>query len=160
MKIKNLLLSFTLGLTGIACEVQTDASTSTDLSVEGTINESVLSGEVAGRSWTFISGRARPSSFDDDYSFSFWSEDIVDPCGPHSIGSDSQLMGTFTLEEGTQMLGNLNNINFSSNSQNNIATSGRMVITEIEADVVHGEMIATFDDENFVNGTFEITLCD
>jgi hypothetical protein len=40
-----------------------------------------------------------------------------------------------------------------------IATEGNIVITEIGDDSVKGKMVAYFNGENIVNGSFELTLC-
>ena len=160
MKKKNLFMTVTLAALSIGCEVKTEVESDSSFGGGTSINDSTLSGEVAGRSWTFISGRAKPSVWDDgSYSLAFWDEDIENPCDSFSSGSEAQLLGSFNLEQGSQELSNTNNINFSANSQNNITTEGRFVITEITEDMVYGKMIATFDNENYVNGIFELTLC-
>ena len=161
MKMKNVLGILTLAALSMGCEVETEVESDSGFGNSSSISDSTLAGEVGGRSWTFISGRAKPSAWDDgSYSLAFWDEDVVDPCDSFSTGSEAQLLGSFDLEEGTQQLSNTKNINFSVNSDNNITTNGRMVITEIAGDKVYGKMIATFDNANYVNGSFELTLCE
>lgn len=161
--MKNLFLILATAFLTVACEMETSVEADSDGENNRnnrSIRESVLAGEINGRGWSFISGRAKPSSFNEDaYSFAFWDEDVLDPCDQFSMGSEAQLLGFFPLSKGAHSLGNTHNINFNYGSQNNIATDGRIVITEIIGDKVYGKLIATFDETNYVNGTFELTLC-
>ena len=44
-------------------------------------------------------------------------------------------------------------------SQNLIATKGRIVVDEVTATSVKGGLVGTYDGQNEVNGRFEVTIC-
>lgn len=44
-------------------------------------------------------------------------------------------------------------------SDNLIATNGRIVVDEVTATTVKGGLVASYDGSNEVNGRFEVTIC-
>lgn len=163
MKMKKMMITMAMASVIVGCEVTTESESDVVLTDDSdtSISTMNLEGEVGGRSWTFVSGRARPSGYSDGtYSLAFWNEDVEQPCDQFEMGSEDKLLGSFPISLGTYDLSFTKTINFNSDLDNNVTTDGRLVITEVTEDKVYGKMVASFDDENYVNGLFELTLCE
>ena len=175
--MRKLLLVLMLGLIVVGCEKETEAEVeakviSPVVTDEGDTpnNEDaprdeeqsegkLLDGMINGRSWTFISGRVRKSEFGSGYSFNFWNINESDPCDRFAWGSDTQLIGRIPLKVGTHKFGNMINMTFFYNNNNLIATTGKMVITEITDDKVIGHLETKYNGSNYVSGEFELNYC-
>ena len=120
----------------------------------------VLSGKIGGNDWTFKMGRASKSSISDsEFRFSLWNIVEEDICDQFIFGSDEKLLGIFPVKVGSVELGLTYNINFAFLNHNNIATSGKLVITKITDDYIFGRLSSKFDNENYVNGEFKLKKC-
>ena len=159
--MKKLLLITLLSVLCIACSIETEVEdVSTSQPVVEPIKAATMDGEVGGNAWTFIKGRVKASSFSQGkFDFDFWDEDFENECDNFTFGSAKKLIGMLPLSVGTIELNMENNITFFHDNQNNIATSGRLVIESIENDIVRGKLIAKFDESNYTNGEFELVLC-
>lgn len=159
--MKELVLIIFLSMSFVGCsdeDVTVGAGPSSQ--TNEVISEQVLDGYVHGVAWTFLSGRVKKSSFGDSYTFSFWNESIANPCDDFQFGSDSQLIGLIPFEVGTHSFGNTTNLNFSYDGENLISTNGRVEVTEITEERVVGKLVTSFDNDNEVNGSFELTFCE
>ncbi len=52
-----------------------------------------------------------------------------------------------------------NNPNLAKGSQFIFATHGKLNITKVSPEAIHGKFLAKFDKENFANGQFKAELC-
>lgn len=120
----------------------------------------VLSGKIGGNDWTFKMGKASKSSFSEtEIRFSLWNTIEEDICDQFIFGSDEKLLGAFPVKVGSLELGLKHNINFSFLNHNNIATSGKLVITKITDEYIFGRLLSKFDNDNYVNGEFKLKKC-
>ncbi|WP_421763745.1 hypothetical protein [Ekhidna sp.] len=127
-----------------------------------------LEGKINGTDWSYKSGNGYIETTDFEYRVRFLSskEAVNDPCTlpnpslshvranfkpavrsyfvtPQAV-DDNQVQVTFEI----------------SPSQKLIATSGFMEVYAIESQVVIGYLQAVLDDDNKVEGSFEIRLCN
>ncbi len=139
-----------MGLVGCA----TDDADVPDLS------DQMLAGEVGGQTWTFAAGQtdAFLSEGEDDffatlYPMSFTTCGFSEPGGNHLIVAIPKEPGEYEMSLSRNMTFVVGD------SQNLIATQGRIVVDEVTDTTVKGGLVATYDDGNQVNGRFELTIC-
>ena len=119
-----------------------------------------LSGKIGGNEWVFAMGKVSKSSFSEsEFRFSLWNTVERDICDQFIFGSDEKLLGVFPVKVGSLDLGLTYNINFAFLNHNNIATSGKLVITKITDDYIFGRLSSKFDSDNYVNGDFKLKKC-
>lgn len=132
--------------------------------------DKVLQGEINGQEWTYKSANAFLESADFIYKVTFLSteESVSDPCALRSTAKRNvtaflrfpEYEGNYSI---TPQLVSSNDVvvTFNANiSGSLIATSGFMSIFAIENRVVFGYLQAVLDDENTVEGSFQIRLCN
>lgn len=167
MKMKNVLLILAMAFICLACDIEVEGEAENQdskgprkPSLTDTIKDQPLDGEIGGLAWTVISGRVKKSTFgENQYTYDFWNEDREDVCSAFEMGSDAKLLGMFPLSLGEHQFGNTNNLNFAISGENKITTNGVMIITDVTSDKVSGKLLAKYDDKNYVNGEFTLTLC-
>lgn len=122
------------------------------------IAQGALAGQIAGMPFETKSGFARDVFNDGEYWIELHDAEVEDPCamsfpdGPHIIlRSDGQPMdAALSLQ---------NNITFTyGEAQNDIATTGRLVIDGIDGDMLSGGLYAKMDASE-VDGTFSVPVC-
>lgn len=120
-----------------------------------------LNGKIKGKAWSMVSGRARPSQFaPGKLELSFWDQQESAPCDFFTRGSDRQVIGTLPKKVAAYNLGPQTNLTiFFPVNQNLVVTVGKVAITKIENNLVHGSMSIKFDNNNLVSGTFAVPLC-
>ena len=117
-----------------------------------------LAGTVGGQAWTFKTGHtdAFLSEGEDDFFATFYQEEFTpcgfEPSGPHLIVSIPKTTGDY--EMGLQL-----NMTYVVDSDNKIATDGRIVVDSVTATKVTGGLVSEYDGDNEVNGQFEATIC-
>ncbi|MEO9872370.1 hypothetical protein [Ekhidna sp.] len=130
--------------------------------------DQILEGKINGEAWSYSSANGYLVSSDFQYRIRFLSseESVNDPCTLPSP-SIEHIKAIFRPSEGSffvspQVLDN-NQVQVSfeiSPSKNLIASSGFMEIFAIDGQVVIGYLQAVLDDDNTVEGSFEIRLCN
>lgn len=127
-----------------------------------------LEGLIDNKEWSYKSANAYLQSSDFKYRVRFLSseEGVSDPCTlpapslTHVKAIFKPAIGSFFVSP--QAIDN-NQVQVSfeiSTSQNLIAQSGFMEIFDIQGQLVYGYLEASFGDENKVEGSFEIRLCN
>jgi hypothetical protein len=119
-----------------------------------------LAGTINGEAWTFKSGEtdAFLSEGDDNFFAELYGED-VEACG-FGGGGGSHILGAVPKVAGEYDLSLALNVTFSyGDSENLVATEGRIVVDDVSATELHGAMHAIYDDANEVDGTFTLTIC-
>lgn len=132
--------------------------------------DQILSGQLGGESWSFVSGRATISQFDSTrLSLHFWNTEIKDPCDPFTLGSSKMAMtGSVLNQTGETIFGTGSTekpgstITLFDGSTNFIATTGKIEILAIDIPhkEVRGRVRGFFNDSNQINGSFVLTYCE
>lgn len=132
--------------------------------------DQILSGQLGGEPWSFVSGRATISQFDSTrLSLHFWNSEIKDPCDPFTLGSSKMATTSSVLNktgETTFGTGSAENpgstITLFDGSTNFISTTGKIEILAIDIShkEVRGRVNGFFNDANRINGTFVLTYCE
>lgn len=124
-----------------------------------------LKGMVAGESWELKFSNAYIFSSDLKYQIRFLSQEEVgnDPCAIATTGNRHVSM-IFPLRIGSFSLplpDNQESARFHFGPGNSsIATSGFLEIFDIDNSRIIGFMQAQLDDQNMVEGTFEVQICN
>jgi len=152
------LLSFT------ACNEVKSVSRSDERKSVEPIKEGSLDGKIGKNNWSYLSGRVKTSYFDkNEYSLELWDYSSNDPCNEWGKADVSKILGRIPKNIGSFDLGNERNVTFTFKENgtyvNYIATEGKIVVSKIEGDFLEGKMVAQYDNENYVNGSFRIQIC-
>jgi hypothetical protein len=141
-------LSFAAG-----CATDDDDTSSTEIS------SSPVTGMVGGQAWTFAAGHtdAFLSEGDDDFFATLFPSQFTtcgfsEPSGNHLIISIPKTVGDYPMSLSR-------NMTFVVGNDNKIAIDGHIAVTEVTATKVKGGIVAKFDSQNEINGTFEIPIC-
>ncbi len=130
--------------------------------------DQILQGKINGEEWTYKSANAYLISSDFSYRARFLSseEPVSDPCALPAP-SLRNIKAIFRPSEGSFFVApqavdnNQVQVSFDiSPSRSLIATSGFMEVYAIDNLVVIGYLQAVLDDNNTVEGSFEIRLCN
>ena len=132
----------------------------TDDSSSAPINDTAMTGTVGGQTWTFAAGHTsaflsegEPDFFATLYPMTFTTCGFSEPAGNHLIVAIPKTPGEYEMSLSRNMtfvVGDSNNL---------IATDGRIVVDEVTATTVKGGLVSTYDGQNKVNGRFEVTIC-
>lgn len=146
------LLTALLSAGATACTIEASAS-------DEEIVNATLSGYVAGQSWSFVAGHTDSflSDGEDDffatlYPSTFTPCGFSEPSGPHIIVSIPKTPGDFEM-------GFSRNMTFVNGSNNLVSLDGHIRVDSVTATSVSGGLVATYDLDNEVNGTFDVTIC-
>ena len=153
-KFALLLLASSLSLPLVACTTDDGSSSST-----ASIDPAPLSGTVGGQAWTFQAGHTdsflskdEPDFFASLFPTTFSTCGFSEPSGDHLILSIPKTVGDYPMSLSR-------NMTFVVGNDNKIAIDGHIEVTEVTATSVKGGIVAKFDDQNEVNGTFTIPVC-
>jgi hypothetical protein len=130
-----------------------DTGSSTDIA------PTPLAGTVGGQAWTFQAGHTdgflskdEPDFFATMFPTTFTTCGFSEPSGNHLILSIPKTPGEYPMSLSR-------NMTFVVGSDNKIAVNGMIRVDEVTATAVKGGIVASFDAQNEVNGTFEIPIC-
>lgn len=126
------------------------------------ISSSELSGTVAGQPFTVKSGYAEDKFGDGELWIELHPTEVEDPCDPFAYESEPHIIISTTPEVKDVSLSLQNNITFAyqdgDTSQNDVATTGRLVIDVADDSKIAGGLYATMD-EHEVDGQWEVPVC-
>ena len=123
------------------------------------ISDEVLSGTVAGEPFVFTSGSAQDVFGEGELWIDLYTVEVEDPCGFAVNPDGAKIIITSDGQPSDDALSLANNITFSyGEGQNDVATTGRLVIDGIDGDVLTGGLYAVMGD-HIVNGRFEVPVC-
>ncbi|MDQ3364168.1 MAG: hypothetical protein M3680_01890 [Myxococcota bacterium] len=144
-----LVFSLVVAVTAPAC------SSSSSFEIAAT----PLAGEVGGQPWTLVLGHTSAflSEGEDDffatlYPTTFTACGFSEPGGAHLIVAIPKEPGDYELGLGL-------NMTFYDGETNRVATNGRIVVDAVTATRVTGGLHAKYDDDNEVDGQFDVTIC-
>lgn len=147
-----LLSTLTLSLAATAC-------TSSGSAADEEIVDATLSGVVAGQDWSFVAGHTSAflSEGEDDFFATLFPSTFTpcgfsEPTGPHIIVAIPKSTGDFTLSLSR-------NMTFVDGSNNLVGLDGHIRVDSVTATNVKGGLVASYDSDNEVNGTFDVTIC-
>ena len=125
-----------------------------------TISSQPLSGKIGGQPWTLAT--AETNSFNSSatqYSVDAYSESFT-PCSGTASTTADILTLNFPMAVGTYAVTlNLNQTFYIPPSDNLIATSGTIVISEVTATTITGGANFAYNADNSVDGQFQATIC-
>ena len=127
-----------------------------------------LEGKIGGNDWSYKSANGFLLSADLRYTIRFISdkETATDPCTlpspglAHARAIFKPFIGSYVVA--SQAIDN-NQVQVAfqlSPSRSLIASSGFMEIYDINAQIIYGYLQAVLDDENRIEGAFQIKLCN
>jgi hypothetical protein len=125
-----------------------------------TISSQPLSGKIGGQPWTFITGET--DSFQltaNQYSVDAYAENFTPCTGDASLTADALFLN-FPMAVGSYAVTLQLNQTFyiAATSDNLIATSGEIEITDINATTITGRAKFAYDANNSVDGQFQATI--
>ncbi|MFZ5893002.1 MAG: hypothetical protein ACOY0T_18220 [Myxococcota bacterium] len=146
-----------------ACSSDGDGSTG---SVDSTtIASTPLSGKADGKPWTFVNGwtDAFLSEGEPNYWAALYAESLTS-CSGIPDNKQPELLMNLPRQPGTYKLSLQLNATFaiaraSNDTDNLVATKGKLVIDEVTATQVRGGAFVEYDANNSVNGQFQIAVC-
>jgi len=130
-----------------------------------------LQGEIGGSKWELVAGKAQDFSFNNDLlSIEMVGVMVMDTC-QLSLPNTSKIsfevpkqVGFYELKVGLQNPGATQTVTFfvAAENQEYIASQGAIEILEInlEIELLKGRMDAQVDKKNFVNGNFDLAICN
>lgn len=122
------------------------------------VDPTPLAGTVGGQPWTFQAGHTDAFLSKDGDFFatlfptSFTTCGFSEPSGNHLILSIPRTPGEYPMSLSR-------NMTFAVGNDNKIAIDGKIVVDEVTATSIKGGIVASFDAQNEVNGTFQIPVC-
>ncbi len=135
------------------------AACTSDSASDAEIVDATLSGSVAGQDWSFIAGHTNAflSEGEDDFFASLYPAAFTpcgfnEPSGPHIIVAIPKTTGDFQMGLGR-------NMTFVNGSNNLVSLDGHIRVDSVSETSVRGGLVASYDSDNEVNGTFEVTIC-
>ncbi|NVB81237.1 MAG: hypothetical protein HOV81_22770 [Kofleriaceae bacterium] len=154
MKLLTSALLFGLTLSSLAaCGTDDDGGGST------TIESTPLAGKVGGADWTFVAGDtdAFLSEGDDTfftslYPATFTACGFSGPSGDHLIVGIPKAVGEYPMSLSR-------NMTFVVGDQNLIGINGKIRVDEVTDTKLKGGLVGSYDGDNQVSGTFEVTIC-
>ena len=123
------------------------------------VDSTPVAGMVGGQTWTFAAGHTDAFLSEGEDTFfatlfptQFTTCGFSEPSGNHLIVSIPKVVGDYPMSLSR-------NMTFVVGNDNKIAIDGHIVVTEVTATKLKGGIVAKFDDQNEINGTFEIPIC-
>ena len=123
-----------------------------------------LSGKVDGKAWTFVSGATDAFLSEGESTlFTTLYAEAIATCDGIPSPTQPEVLIQLPRQPGTYPLSLARNATFaiqrSPETDNLVATKGKLVIDEVTATTVKGGAYIEYDANNSVNGTFEATIC-
>ncbi len=126
-----------------------------------TISSQPLSGKIGGQPWTLATAASNSTlSTADQFWVDAYSETFTPCSGSASLSADEIIL-TLPKTVGSYNLSiNLNETFYiASTSDNFVATSGELVISEVTATTISGGANFAYNADNSVDGQFQATIC-
>jgi len=121
-----------------------------------------LQGVIGGEAWSFGSGITDSFLSDDsDFFTTFYALDDVG-CDDWSVDGGNHLLGSVPTSPGAFAFDLSQNVTFyiQDTNENLVATEGGIVVDSVDGGIVRGAMLATYDADNEVGGSFEVAICE
>jgi hypothetical protein len=125
------------------------------------ISSQVLAGKIGGEAWTFVQGETDAFLSDDSTYFVILYASSFSACSTFSAPSDeSHILISIPKTPGSYDLSLAKNATFYvPPSDNWVATRGHVQIDELTATTIAGGARITYNDDNTVDGQFQVSIC-
>lgn len=128
------------------------------------INKNRLHGKVGGFDWEYTGGSSVYDTFNNQVKGIIIAIDVTDPCSirltsdPHIRVQLPATRGNYNLP----FIGNNYFVQFAGGTSGKVltATSGFVEVVSISSTEIIGFMSADFDENNTIEGTFFVTICN
>ena len=123
------------------------------------IESTPLAGMVGGKAWSFVAGdtSAFLSEGDDNFFSTFYPTTFT-ACGFSEPGGDHLIVG-IPKTVGEYPMSLQRNMTFVVGDQNLIGINGKIRVDEVSATHIKGGLVGSYDGDNEVSGTFDLTIC-
>lgn len=128
-----------------------------------TIASSSLAGKIGGQPWSFVAGQTDAFLSDDEQ---FWADLYADPlssaCQSTSSSDKHHVILSVPTKPGDYELNLSLNATFvieGAQTDNLLATRGRLVVDEVTASSIRGKTHIVLDAGNEIDGSFTLTRC-
>ncbi|MEX0797898.1 MAG: hypothetical protein WD025_00535 [Bacteriovoracaceae bacterium] len=122
-----------------------------------------LAGEIDGQAWTFVSGKVSPSHEEGKSYLTLWEADVAHPCQPTEVGARSAV-AKLPIEPSRVELNEENKLTLSVFDGEMVRSKevkeGVLKIRKVAHGQVHGSLLAKYDEKNYLEGTFTVTICE
>lgn len=123
-----------------------------------------LKGKIAGQDWQYAAGNAQFDGFRNDVEGLIIGEGVQDPCGVR-VTSKAHLRVRFPADRRNFTLPFIDNegyviFNHPNGAKRLTASAGFIEVVAISGTEVIGFINADFDDNNTVQGSFELRVCN
>ena len=123
------------------------------------ISQSLLAGAIAGEAFEFKSGWAADVFGDGEYWVELHGTEVEDPCASRQFPDGPFIILSVLPEPSDANLTLQHNITFAhGDAENDVATTGRLVIDGVAEGTLSGGLYATMR-EHEVDGTFSVPVC-
>jgi len=152
MRIQVQILGLSLAALAAGCGSSSGGST--------TISSQALSGKLGGQPWTLVTGVTNSFLSGSRYWVDAYAESFT-PCTGSASSNADEIIMNLPMAVGTYPLSiNLNQTFYiAATSDNLVATSGEIDITDISATTITGGAKFAFNADNSVDGQFQVTIC-
>lgn len=119
-----------------------------------------LTGVVGGQSWTFVAGEtdAFLSNGSQNFFALFYASDYLACASSPPPGSS--LIVAVPKQPGDYDFTSNRNMTFVVGAGDNLVTfEGRVIVDSVDGATVRGALAGSYDGDNDVNGTFELSIC-
>lgn len=124
----------------------------------------ILAGEIRAQAWTFLSGKATKTSVEGKVFLTLFETAYDNPCEV-SIDKSSRVVVTqVDLNSGLVELGDLQKVNLTTFDEEVVRTipvkKGMIKIQSYDERTLKGAMLASYDEGNYLEGSFEVVFCE
>lgn len=154
-----LVLSCALGILLVACSVESKIDTPKEPRLSYSADQ--LQGRAFGEDVKFISGVFEKSYFfDDRYNITVYSEE-GDPCDLRYTYSGPVFMTSILKTVGEENFRNTGRTaTFSSGSNNKVTDNVKVKVRSVSESELSAQLVATYNSDNAINGTFKLKSCN
>lgn len=121
-----------------------------------------LAGQIDGQAWTQISGRVTAPDDQGRSYLTLWDVNIADPCNPAKVG-ERAVVAKVSLKPSRLELNEERTITISIFDGEMVKSkevkTGVLKIRKVEGGKLHGALIANHDEQNHLEGAFEVQVC-
>lgn len=127
-------------------------------------NKSPITGVIDGEEWSYAGGNGQYNAFNDDVTGMFYPQTVQDPCGVRAT-SNPHISIKFPAFRENYNIPTYNNrayviFNTQDGAKRLTAASGFIEIVAINGTEAIGFVSANFDDDNYIEGTFALNICN
>jgi len=128
---------------------------------ELTIADQGAQGKIGGGAWKVLAGKAEDAG--DSFSVTLYGEALADACADDSAATGDRVLLSLpktvsTVDVDITKLQVITMVDMP-DAMNYVSGAGKMAVTAVSATEVSGGLVASFNEDNEVNGKFTIPVC-